>query len=372
MSSDRAAVNLLMLIHDLAPFGAQRVALNILKYSDPGKLRVTVCSFGKDNALAAEFRAAGAEVIELEASRYLDLKAWTCFFGVVSVLRPDIIQTNLAELSVPLRLLRIFLHGARIVHTVQNPLSSEPWYWRLLNRATLFLCAGTVFCSEGIKAEAGLSGKKLSVIQNGIRQLPAAAGRPLRRELGIGEDAKVVCCVARLARQKGQDILIRALAMLAAEYPELCLLLAGDGEDRGMLESLAAAEGVGAKVFFLGRRADVAEILASSDIYAAPSRWEGFGLSLGEAMLSGIPCVATLIPGHTDMLRDGITGVAVPAENPAGMAAGIRRLIVDAAAAREISRAASGFISLNFNVKDMALRYQELYSALGGNRKGIV
>lgn len=365
-----APLRLLLFIHDLAPFGAQRVALNTVRLLDKGRFSAVVCSFGTDETLAAEFRAAGAEVLCLGARRYLDLRAWRCLAAWLSASRPDLVQTNLPELSVPVRLLALFLPGVRVIHAVHNPLSSEPWYWRLLNLATLPLCRRVVFCSQSMRdtepAARLLALGRGRVVRNGVERAAGPAARGLRGVLGIGPGEKVICCIARLSRQKGQDVLIRALAMLLARGRAVRLLLAGDGEDRERLEALAAGSGAAGKVIFLGRRPDAGSILSACDIYAAPSRWEGFGLSLGEAMLAGLPCVATGIPGHADLLTDGVTGLAVPPGDAAALAAGIDRLIDDPDASSRLAAAGREFVRKELGVESMAGGYEAVYLEAAG------
>ena len=369
MNDNWKPVKLLIFIHDLAPFGAQRVALNTVKHLNKQKISVTVCSFGGDDTLAAEFSGHCAEVVALGARRYLDPAAWRRLFSFILASRPDIIQTNMPELSLPVRLLALFMPGTRILHTVQNPVSSEPWYWRILNTGTFFLCARIVFCSESMKEGSGFSGDKFVAVQNGMEIESVPAGEGLRPELGIGRDEKVICCVARLALQKGQDVLIRAIALLSGQKRSVRLLLVGDGEDSENLKLQARELGVQDKVSFFGRRSDISAILAASDLYAAPSRWEGLGLSIGEAMLAGLPCVGTAISGHADILKDGVTGVAVPPEDAPALAAGIARLLNDPAEAGRLAAAARDLIKTGFTVEGMAKKYERIYLALAGRAR---
>jgi glycosyltransferase involved in cell wall biosynthesis len=369
MPNNDGPIKLLIFIHELAPFGAQRVALGLAENLDRGKFKLTVCSFGGDETLGAAFEACGAEVILLRARRYLDLSAWLKFSRLIFSLRPDIVQTNLAELSVPARLLSVFLPAVKIIHTVQNPLSSEPVYWRFLNRLTLFLCDLVIFCSESMSSADALTrgfAPESCVIQNGVRVERAAEGEgaALRRELGIPAGDKVVVCVGRLAGQKGQDILIEALAILSAQVKSIRLLLAGDGETLPELKKLAARLGVAGRVFFLGRRADVPRVIAACDVYAAPSRWEGLNIALAEAMLCGVPCVGASISGQADILKDGVTGVAVPPESPELLAKAITWLLDNPAGALKLSSAAREFIKSGFRMEKMAGMYQEKYIAL--------
>ncbi len=365
-------IRLLLFLHDLAPFGAQRAALYTAKNLPREKFSVTVCSFGGDAALAGEFRKAGAEVAELKAGRYLDLSAWLRLFALLHSFKPDVVQTNLPELSVPVRLMALFIPGVRVLHAVHNPFSSEPWYWRAANLLTFPFCAAVVFSSEGLMGyeladRPGLRARSVA-IPNGVeaRGAPAGARAAVRKELGLSEGEKVIVCAARLTAQKGQDLLIRAVSELSRRGKELRLLLAGDGEERDKLEKLSAGSGLEDKVIFLGRRSDIGSLLAAADIYAAPSRWESFDIALGEAMLAGLPCTGTAIPGHADLLKDGVTGLSVPAEDPSALAAAIEKILGDPAGAARRAAAARELVNEKFGTAGMARKYEKIYMGLAG------
>jgi len=355
---------LLLLIHDLAPFGAQRVALNIVRYLDKAVFSAAVCSFGADETLASRFSGYGAEVTALGAGRYLDPAAWSGLVRLLRAYRPDIVQTNMAELSVPVRLMKPMLGGAKMIHAVQNPLSSEPPFWRSLNLLTLPLCDRIVLCSRGLADgspwSGGLNGRRTRVVPNGIERAPVPAGPGLRAELGIAPEEKAVCCVGRLTVQKGQDTLIRAFAGLSSGR-RLRLLLAGDGEDAAALKELAAGLGVKDRVHFLGRRPDAGGVLAAADVYAAPSRWEGLPLALGEAMLAGVPCAASAISGHADLLKDGSTGLSFGPDDVPALSAALARLLDGPEEAAKMAAAARAAVSAGFSAEAMARGYEEIY-----------
>ncbi|MHB0997328.1 MAG: glycosyltransferase [Elusimicrobiales bacterium] len=371
MTDGEKPIRLLIFIHDLAPFGAQRVALTSLQAAPRGPLEVTVCSFWGDETLAGEFESAGAKLVMLRARRYLDLAAWRRLFRLLRELKPDIVQTNLPELSVPVRVFSVLAGAAKVFHAVQNPFSSEPWYWRLLNLLTLRLCAGLAYSSRSIMEEAALPGWAVPaitlVIQNGMAIAPAPAGarEELRSTLAIRPEETAICCVARLCGQKGQDILLAAAARLVGEGRKIKVLLAGDGETEPELRAMTERLGLAGKVLFLGRRDDIPSVLAASDIYAGPSRWEGLGLALGEAMLAGKPCAASAISGHADILFDGVTGLAVPKEDMAALAGAIASLMDDPGRGSKLASAGGELISREFSVGAMAEKYMRTYYLMG-------
>lgn len=158
----------------------------------------------------------------------------------------------------------------------------------------------------------------------------------LRRRLGLG-DAPVALTVARLVPHKGQDVGIRAVASLAAEFPELRYLLVGDGPDHSRLAALARSLGVSDRIVFAGALLDeeVAEAYATSTLYLGLSRVEseidaeGFGIAFAEASASGIPCIGGDSGGVRSAVRDGETGFVLPPTDLDAVTATMRRLLTD-------------------------------------------
>ncbi len=356
-------IRVLYLLQDLSPFGAQRIALYTVRSLRKDVFSVTVCHFGGDDTLAPDFAAAGAEIVPLRARFLADAAAWYRLASLLFSGKYAIAHTCQPRLSVPLRLLSLLVPRLRIVHAVNNPFSSEPWYVRWADLFTLPLCSALAFSSNALMSrelrERGQLYARPVAIPDGVE--PAAGDGGLRAELGIAPDEKVVCCAAQLTRQKGQDILIRAAADLKKRGRDIRLLLAGDGRDMGRLKYLSVSLDVADRVLFLGTRTDVGRVLAASDVYASGSRWESFDLALGEAMLAGLPCAATEIYGHEDLLRDGETGIAVPPWSPGAMASAIEWLLSRPEEAARLGAAAKALIRREYCTAAMAEKYRRLY-----------
>ncbi|ONH83627.1 Lipopolysaccharide core biosynthesis glycosyl transferase lpsD [Roseomonas mucosa] len=153
--------------------------------------------------------------------------------------------------------------------------------------------------------------------------LPAPPGK--RRLLAMG----------RLHRNKGFDVLLRALA----ELPEAHLSLAGEGPERPALEGLARELGLGERVSFLGWRTDTGALLAGAEVFVCPSRHEPLGNVVLEAFSASRPVVAAAAQGPSEVIRDGGTGLLVPLEEPAPLAAAIRRVLDDPALSGRLAEA---------------------------------
>jgi glycosyltransferase involved in cell wall biosynthesis len=150
----------------------------------------------------------------------------------------------------------------------------------------------------------------------------------VRAAFGVPEDRVVVIAVSRLVWHKGYPELAQAMAAL----PDAELWVVGDRleSDRGadMLAVLRGA-GLGERLRLLGYREDIRDLLAAADVFTLPSRFEGLPMSVIEAMLTGLPVVATSVRGPDEQVTEGVTGLKVPAGDATALAAALRRLADD-------------------------------------------
>lgn len=201
----------------------------------------------------------------------------------------------------------------------------------------------TIVSNEATRRKAasdhGTSPDRIEVAASGADEPPAPSAEriaALRRTLSIGASARVVGVVSRLRREKGIDVLLAALPLLS-DIPELHVVIAGDGPEMEPLRRLA--HGGPVPVHFLGHRQDAGEWIAASDLIAVPSRLESFGRVTVEAMAAGRPLVASGVGGLPGAVADGVTGRLVPPDDPAALAAALRELLTDRAAARRMGEA---------------------------------
>jgi glycosyltransferase involved in cell wall biosynthesis len=139
-------------------------------------------------------------------------------------------------------------------------------------------------------------------------------------------------------RYKGMDTLITALPRLLTRWPELQLAAVGDGDDRPWLEDLAEKSGVNRHVHFLSglSYAEIAACYSACEIFALPSRAEGFGLVYLEAMACGKPVIGGAHGGAPEVIQDGVTGYLVPYGDALQLATSIETLLADPVHAREM------------------------------------
>ena len=223
----------------------------------------------------------------------------------------------------------------------------------MYNQYAAIACISQATSDKLLKWLPELAGRTL-LVGNGVDvdRFATAAKAPLG-DLGVGQ-GPVVMCVGRFELQKGQDVLIRAMA----EVENARLVLVGDGvrhaEYAGLAESLKLSE----RIRFLGRRTDVAGLLKSADVYVQPSLWEGFGIAALEAMACGLPVIASGVPGLAEVVGDA--GVLVPPDSPSKLAEALRSLLDEPDRCRQMG-ALCAQRARRFDIAQTAAKYHGLY-----------
>lgn len=204
----------------------------------------------------------------------------------------------------------------------------------------------------------------ITVIPNGLTE---AKIRPMSRadarvRLGLGTDDLAIGLIGRVCAQKAQDVMVEAALILRVTRPEAVILMIGAPEDAALQAQLVAridAAGAAGRIRFCGHMADIATAYAALDILAAPSRWEGFGLMLVEAMAAGLPIVAS----DAGAIPEVTAGAAriVPTGDPGALAKAIGSFD---AQARAVAREKGILRARDFTWPAAAERLAQLYDAL--------
>jgi len=299
-----------------------------------------------DGPLLADVEAAGLRTAPLPMARSLSPRAqWRTLWAMVALFRaerPDMVHAHMPISGVLARLAARIAGVPRVAYTCHGFLFNQPgppwrralglameWFGGRLTDITL-----TVSTEEAADARRLWIARRAVPVGNGrdparFRPNPDARAR-VRLALGAPEAAVVIVIVSRLVRHKGYPELLLAMR----DVPGAELWVVGDRlpSDHGAdLEPLFAASGLGPRLRRLGYRADVADVLAAADIFTLPSHFEGLPMSVIEAMLTGLPVVATAIRGPREQVVDGETGFLVPPVTTAPLAAALQRLVADPA-----------------------------------------
>jgi glycosyltransferase involved in cell wall biosynthesis len=256
------------------------------------------------------------------------------------------------------------LRGTRLVSTKHNddPFRTGPFRYveRGLARKADRIVAITDSLRRFTVERVGVPAGKVETIHYGLDDPPEPWGENLPDDVPDG--ARVLLAVARLTPQKGLDTAVRALPLLP---DDTVLVVLGEGPDRVRLDRLARDLGVERRVFLPGRVPDVAAWLRRAALLVHPARWEGFGLGVLEAMLAGLPVVASDVSSLPELVIEGETGYLVRPDDPSALALGVARALDRpelGAAGRERARR-------DFSVARMADRTAALYEAILSSKR---
>jgi len=171
--------------------------------------------------------------------------------------------------------------------------------------------------------------------------------------------------VGRLTKQKSVEILLKAIKILKNKYSgNLKIAIVGDGELKENLNNLTVELGVNREVKFLGVRKDVKELMVSSKIFVLPSRWEGFGLVIIEAMSNMLPVIATNVGGIPELIENGKDGILVPPENPKALARAINSLLENKELREKLSQTAYKKVREKYSINAYSVLMLDFYKSL--------
>ena len=217
-------------------------------------------------------------------------------------------------------------------------------------------------------AAGGIDPKKVITVHNGIEierfERSAVSGAELRAQFGIPPASKLVVTVSVLRPGKGIEVLLAAIATIVDRVPDAYFLIVGDGPQRAEWQTLAQSLGVAGRVRWAGYRRDVDAILPGCDLFVLPSLQDAFPTVLLEAMAAGLPAVASAVGGIPEIVVPGETGVLVPANDSAQLAAAISGVLLDEAVASKMRRCARVIAKQRFSTAAWVARLEGVYGSV--------
>jgi glycosyltransferase involved in cell wall biosynthesis len=202
-----------------------------------------------------------------------------------------------------------------------------------------------------------LRAEDFTVIHNGVDLARIAAARPAA--LGLPEGEVAIGFLGRFERRKGVMELAEAWARVAPRAPRAHLVLAGAGGDR--VDALRARLASLPRVRWLGYRDDAAAVVRALDVLVLPSRHEGFGLVVAEAMAAGTPVVVSRATNLPELVEDGVEGLHADPSDPDSLAEALLRLALDAELRARMGAAAAARARRDFGVERMLDEYEALF-----------
>jgi glycosyltransferase involved in cell wall biosynthesis len=337
--------------------GVPQVAWQLMRHLPPEKYDLRVYSMRRApgeadarDALRTSLEDAGVRVAfpRMKGSMLVvaDMCDWLVAEGV------DLVHTHSYRPNLQGRLAALPLRetGVRIVahyHSAHDDKRNEEGTLtleRALTPVTDRLIACSRAAGDHVAELLHVPPERLAVVPNAVDVTRFADGRDraaARAALGIEDDRPVVALVGRIDPLKGQDDYVRAAPLVRAAHHDALLLLVGStakDDVAAPIRDLIASEGVEDAVRFTGYLDDMPGLYAAIDVLAAPSRSEGFGLMLVEAMAAGVPIVASDVDAIPEVVGDG-PALLVPPDDPGAVAAAVNRVLADAGLAAAMGAA---------------------------------
>ncbi len=362
----------LLFTTEMRPGGAERIVHDLATHLDAKRWRPVVAALDGRGEFAERIRLRGVRMADLGAYSRRDLGVVWRLRDLLREQRVDLLHTHLMHANVigrlaarPLRL--------PVLSTCHIADKRSVWWHFWLDRLTAPWCRAEACVSQAAlryqQHRTGLPDSFFRLAHNGIA-LERFANLPSRDEararLGLPRELPLVGVLGRLHLQKGVDVFLHALAEPPLAERRLQALVAGYGPVENSLRHFAAALGLQDRIRFLGYQDRPETFLAALDCCAVPSRWEGFGLVVVEAMAAGAPVVATSVDSIPEIVEPGVSGLLVPPEDPPALAAALARVLDDEVLGDTL-RAGGRERANAFSLPRMVARYEALYGEILGH-----
>ena len=363
--------NILHIVPDLNIGGAQRMVLALLKQLDKEKYNVKVCYWLGEGELKDEIEKAGIEVIDLKVKNGSLLRVIFKLIKLIKENKIKLIHTHLFDTDlcgflatrwakVPIMIISI--HSIFFLKKKKHALR----YKIISLFIDRFLPVSDSLAQHFI-SWARINPNKVTAVSNGIDMSefnkPKHTNRlnELRKSLGIPVATPILGTVARLEPRKGHRYLLEAVAQISKDYPDLTVLLVGDGELKSDLRNLVKELNISSNVIFAGSQENIPEILSLLDLFVLPTLEEGFSIAILEAMACGLPVIATNVGGVPELVKDKETGLLVASRSPLALASAMTMLLGNKEYAVALGEAGKKRVK-QFSSKIMAEKIEEIYN----------
>jgi glycosyltransferase involved in cell wall biosynthesis len=337
--------------------------------------------------LRSEVRVWRASMMDWNVSPFLDLAGFFQLTSMLRRIRPDIVHTHQSKAGILGRAAAHLTKVPIIIHTVHilpfvNVSPIQASFYRSLERlmaplTDVFVNVGQEMRDECVKAGIGNPDRHV-VIQSGMDL--SRFSRELRKRVQWSEvfegqligvsNPRFVLLVSRLEERKGQLEFISTFAEIAKEFPNVVLVIAGEGPDQGRIADRVRELGLSGRVVLAGFRKDIERLMAVADIGILTSRREGLPRVLVQYALMGLPIVATDIPGAREIVTPDVNGFLAPLEDGAAMRESLSRLLREPETRQRFATAQNRLDFSAWSIEGMNRQLNLLYEGLQRKKLG--
>ncbi len=359
----------LLLCQNLRVGGAEELVLGASTHLPNVGVQAEVVAITSRGPIADEIARSGVAVhLAHGEPGPRDPRAFAALVRLLRREQPDVVHTYLLNANLYGRMAAGLARVPIVLAAEQNVYRRKArrhiWMERLLAAGTYRIVACCRAVGIAYRRQVHLPEGKLAVVYNAVHfgRRPVFGDRaPARARLDLPGDAQVLGTLGRLTEQKGQSVLLEAVARLAPRFPRLILLIGGEGPLRADLEATADSLGIAQAVRFVGVRRDRDTFFAAMDHFVLPSLWEGLSLALVEAMGAGRSVVATEVGGNPEVVEHGRNGLLVPPNDAVTLAASLEALLIDLVFAAALGTAAAADARARFSIERHVAEIADLY-----------
>lgn len=354
--------HILIIIPRLFGGGAERLVIDLATSLQPKGYQVTLCCLKETEAkyvyLYNELKLAGVKVYTLGQNKKINLLTLWRLWRFILKIKPDLIHTNLFGADILGTIAGRLAGVKRIVSTELNLNFSEGKFRMLSKRWTAPFRTRVVAVSQAVKSYAiayeGVRADKISVIYNGVEIQPLNEVRP-NAELIIG-------ATGRLTPQKNFSLLIQALALV--KNLNVSCEIAGEGEEKVMLQKLINQLGLSSRVKLVGWQKDLRSFFNKIVLVVSTSLWEGNSIALLAAGEAGLPVVVSDITSNREIIDNEKDGLLFNVSKPDELAIILDRLVADPMLRQKLGNNLRAKIVQDFSLNKMIDNYCAVYEKL--------
>jgi len=368
-------IKLLQLITELERGGAEILLLELVKALPEKNFDIKVGYLRGQGTLVKEFKTNKIDITFFNIRSRFDIIG---IFKLIFFLKKhcfDIVHTHLIDADIFGYIAAKIAQVPVIVSTKHNTDTFRkkklPAVWLdtfLANNSTKVIAVSAAVKDFLIKFQK-INPNNIEIIYNGVdlKKINRTIDiKQAKTALRINPEDYVIGCIARFDEQKGHRYLVQAINKVLAKIKNVFFVFVGTGRLESKIKERINQLNLNDKVKFLGQRDDINNILSALDVFVLPSVWEGLGIVLLEAQAAYLPVVATKVDGIAEVVKDGVTGLLVPAKDAQSLAAAIINLIEDNDKAQQYGKNGHEFVAQNFTIEKMANKIETLYYNLTG------
>jgi glycosyltransferase involved in cell wall biosynthesis len=355
----------MQLTWSLVAGGSEMYAYTIASRIDAARYSSFICALDQGGPLEAEIESSRIPYRIMNRRPGLELGLMWRLFRLFRDLRPAIVHTHHFN-QLFYSALGAKLTGARIIHTEHSVEYLKRRRYRVALRLLSILCDEVIAIGDdgahALTRRAGVPECRLAIVRAGVDVAAFQTSRSeARAALGIPDSQPVIAIIARLFPEKNHKLLLASFKEITRRIATAKLLIVGDGVEKQAIADEISKLGLSGSVNMMGVRRDIGGILAASDLFVLSSDREGLPIAVLEAMAAGRPVVATSVGDLPSIVKQGETGLLVPAGDQDQLAEAIYSILSRPEQGAEMGAKARRLVEESYGMRTMIARIEKMY-----------